>query len=143
MRLLHGGPYEDGLLKLDKITLESYHFSAPRGLWSVQWVCNQVTDLLGLTNGKKLRTKRMTTQLKRVMLELLEASGRHDEIEDNFRDSQRSLRAAREAVRADAARRVRAAGAGTHGVPRLAVLYIESRYCTSSRGTFVPRVGCS
>ena len=89
---------KDGLLKLDKITLEAYHFSVPRGLWSVQWVCNQVTDLLGLTNGKKLRTKRMTTQLKRVVLEILEASGRSDEIEDNFRDSQRSLRAAREEV---------------------------------------------
>ena len=63
MRLLHGCPYEDGLLKLDKITLESYHFSVPRGLWSVQWVCNQVTDLLGLTNGKELRTKRMTTAI--------------------------------------------------------------------------------
>ena len=30
-----------------------------------------------------------------------------------------------------------------HGVPRVAVLYLESRYSTSSRGTFVPRVGFS
>ena len=53
---------------------------------------NQVTDLLGITNGKKLRTKRVTAQLKRVVQDLFEASDTGaGSVDDHFRFSQRRL----------------------------------------------------